>query len=244
MNVISFFKKIANNALDIVFPENIKCLLCENELDNDDEIFCSQCLEQDIFNEGTRCVYCDSMIKDGNKVCDFCKNHRHLFNKCVCPLNYNPLVKRAILKFKEDNAKYLAQPFAKLIYQRLKEENITFDFIVPVPSHIKTIKKRGYNPAELLAEELSKLAKVPVYKILIKNTQTTNQKFLEYSKRFQNIQYSMSLTSKDFIKRRNILLVDDVITTCATIDACANLLVNTKNIYACAVARTNLKFKY
>lgn len=45
-----------------------------------------------------------------------------------------------MLKFKSDNAKYLTKPFAKLIYQRLNEEKVDFDLIVPVPSHAKTIK--------------------------------------------------------------------------------------------------------
>ena len=238
MKIIQNLKKYTNLALDILFPEDIKCLLCGRELDND-SMFCSHCLDLDIFNEGSRCIYCDSMVKDGNIVCTFCSENRHKFKKCVCPLNYNFLVRQAILKFKDDNAQYLARPFAKLVYERIKQENWQIDFIVPVPSYKKAIKKRGYNPALLLANELSSLMNVPVYQVLSKNVPSPNQKFMDYTSRYKNLQYTMRLESKDFIKDKNILIVDDVITTGATIDACANLFGKAKAIYGCGVARTN-----
>ncbi len=231
-------KEIANKMLDVIFPVDIKCLLCGKELKNND-IFCSDCLDSDIFNEGTRCIYCDAMIKEGNLVCNFCREKHHIFEKCFCPLNYNGSVRKAILSFKEDNARYLAKPFAKLIFQRLKQENLQIDFIVPVPSHISSIKKRGYNPAYLLAEEVSKITNIPLYEALIKNAKTPNQKFLDYEERYLNIQYTMKVVGNN-VKGKSILIIDDVITTCATVDACATLLSNAKHIYACAVARTNL----
>lgn len=239
MKTFPSIKKIANKTLDLLFPDNIRCLICGSELD-DEGMFCSHCSDINIYNEGKRCAFCDCMIKDENQVCNFCRDRKHLFKECVCPLNYNPIVRQTILKFKDDNAKYLAKPFAKLMYERLKQTDWKIDYLVSVPSHKNMIKKRGYNPAELLAEELSILTRLPVYNVLVKNAPSPNQKFMDYENRFKNIQYTMALTSKDFIKGKNILLVDDVITTCATIDACANLLVGAKNIYACGVARRNI----
>ncbi len=233
------FKKIKDKVLDIVFPDDLRCLLCGGELDGQ-EVFCSRCLDIDIFNEGTRCMYCDAMIKDDNTVCDFCRDNHHLFEKCFCPLNYNGIVRKTVLRLKEDNAKYLAKGFAKLIYDRLADENLKIDFIVPVPSHISMIKKRGYNPALLIANELSSLMNVPVCEALVKNAKTPNQKFLNYKERFANISSTIQLVDSKTIKDKNILIVDDVITTCATVDACANLMKKAKHIYACAVARTNL----
>lgn len=233
-------KKITNKVLDIIFPNDFKCLLCGKDLPDDSSNICSECLQSDIFNEGNRCIKCDTMIKEGNIICDHCKSQKRFFEKCVCPLNYNNIVKIAILKFKDDNARYLVTPFAKLIIERLEKENFQFDIIVPVPSHPKTIKRRGYNPPLLLAKEIGKLLKKPVVEALTKNDLTSKQKRLNFEERQTNLRDSMTLVDKSAIKGKNILIVDDIITTCATINTCSSLLKGAKKIYACAVARTNL----
>lgn len=251
MNFKQMMIKLKNVFLDTLFPNDIKCILCGRDLDNDYPI-CLECLKEDIFNDGNRCVYCDTRILEGNIVCDHCKDktkgkksktlaRKRYFAKCFCPLNYQDKVRSTILKLKSDGAKYLAPPFAKLIYQRLLDEKIEFDIIAPVPSHPKTIKKRGYNPAALIAEELGKLCNKPVKELLIKNVVTSNQKYLDYAARQENLKDSMTVKEGVNFKNKTILLVDDVITTCATINTCAALLTNAKKVYACAIARNQLK---
>ncbi len=239
-NFLPKIKKFTNKVLDIVFPNDFKCILCGKDLPDDSSIFCSECMQSDIFNEGNRCIKCDTMIKEGNIICDHCKSQKRYFEKCVAPLNYNNIVKAAILKFKDDNARYLITPFAKLMIERLKQENFQFDIIVPVPSHPKTIRRRGYNPPFLLAKEIGKLLNKPVVKALNKNLLTSKQKRLDFEERQTNLRDSMTLVDKTLIKGKNILIVDDIITTCATINTCASLLKGAKKIYACGVARTNL----
>lgn len=251
MKFKQMMSKIKNLFCDALFPNDIKCILCGADLPDDDCI-CENCKKEDIFNNGNRCVFCDTQILEGNIVCDHCKNRTRTrkggnlaksryYDKCFCPLNYKDRVRSAILKLKSDGAKYLAPHFAKLIYDRLKAENVAFDFIVPVPSHAKTIKKRGYNPAKVIADELGMLCDKPVKDFLIKNVLTSNQKFLDYESRQNNLKDSMIFTGNiKEIKGKNILLVDDVITTCATINTCASLLTKAKKIYACSVARNQL----
>ena len=239
MKFVPMIKKFTNKVLDIIFPNDFKCVLCGNDL-SDDSTFCDECLNDDIFNNGNRCVKCDMAIKEGNIICDHCKSTKRYFEKCCCPLNYNHRVKKAMLQLKEDNGKYLALPFAKLIVQRLQAENLKFDIIVPVPSHPKVVRRRGYNPALLLANEIGKLTGKPVIVALTKNVLTKFQKNLSYEERQSNLRDSMTLTDKSLIKGKTVLLVDDIITTCATINTCASLLVGAKKIYACAVARTQL----
>ena len=209
--------------LDLLFPSNIKCIFCGKDKPNED-YFCENCLNDKIFNLGNKCIKCDTSIKEGNIICDNCKSVKKYFEKCFCPLIYKDNVKKSILKFKDDNAKYLAKPFADLIHKRILEENVDFDIIVPVPSHEKTVAKRGYNPALLIAEEISKLSNKPVEKVLVKNVLSKNQKNLTFSERQTNLENCMKLVDKEIIKNKNILIVDDIITTCATINACASLL--------------------
>lgn len=250
MKIKQNFKNLWNKILDIIFPDNFKCILCGKELSNDG-YFCDECLyEKDnaIFNLGNRCEICDTQILPENKICDNCKDrksHRNLyFKKCFCPLNYQGRVRSAILKLKEDNAKYLVKPFAELIFNRLKNENLQLDIITFVPSHKKTIRRRGYNQAKLLAEYLATMLKIPCKELLEKNVYTKKQKKLDYNSRQENIKNSMRLINKEIIKGKNILIVDDVITTCATINTCASLMPKAKNIYAVAIARRNLAINY
>lgn len=231
--------KLKNSILEAIFPSNFSCILCDNEMP-DDSLICEECRKEQIFNVGNKCCKCDTIVKEGNIICDNCKENKRFFEKCFCPLIYDGNVRKAILKFKSDRAKYFAKPFAKLIYERILQENIDIDFIVPVPSHIKTIKKRGYNPAFVIAEELSLLMNKPVCDILEKNILSSSQKTLTFVERQTNLENCMVLKDKTIVKNKNILIVDDVITTCATINACASLLHRANKIYAVAVARTQL----
>lgn len=246
MKIKKFLKNLWNKILDILFPENFKCILCGREL-SVDGYFCDECLKEKdnrIFNIGHKCEICDTQILPGNKICDNCKDrisyHNLYFKKCFCPLNYQGKVRSSILKLKEDNAKYLVKPFAELIFNRITCEKLQLDIITFVPSHKKTIKKRGYNQAKLIADYLSTLLNIPCLELLEKNVYTKKQKKLDYESRQENLKNSMHLIDKEIIKGKNILIVDDVITTCATINTCASLMPKAKNIYATAIARRNL----
>ena len=232
-------KNTINKILNVIFPNEIKCIFCGKELP-EDTLYCDECKRSGILNIGNKCTKCDTIIKEGNIICDNCRDYKHAFDRCFAPLIYDGVVRKAIISFKSDNAKYLAKPFAKLMYQRLLEENISFDYIIPVPSHKKTIKKRGYNPAQLLADELSKLTDKPVLDILIKNVITKKQKDLSFRDRQSNLENSIIVSDKKPVKNKNILIVDDIITTGATINVCAKLLTNANNIYACSIARTRI----
>lgn len=229
--------KLKDVILDALFPSNIKCIFCGRDIPS--SFICSHCDKDEIYNNKNRCTICDTPLKEGNIICDHCKNKkadRH-FSKLFCPFIYDGNVRKSLLQFKSDGAKYLAYPFAHYIAERLILEQVEFDIIVPVPSHKTTKQKRGYNPAYVLAKELSKIMNKPFEDILYKTRLTQNQKFLDYTERQNNLENSMTLLNKSIIKNKTILIIDDIITTGATIEACAKLLINAKKIYGCAVAR-------
>lgn len=235
MKIKNLFQKIKDSTLDVVFPNGFKCIICGKEIA--DGIICNHCKENNNFNVGNRCKVCDTPIKEGNIICDHCKSNKRAFKSVSCPLLYSEDVRKSLLKFKSDGAKYLAAPFAKLIYQRLCEDKIEFDVIIPVPSHKKTMRKRGYNPAKELAEELSILASKPVLDILVKTTITKNQKFLDFKERQTNLENTLTITDPKLVKNMKVLLVDDIITTGATVNSCAVLMHKAASIHVCAVAR-------
>lgn len=231
--------------LEALFPSSIKCILCGRDVpDFENSPFCSNCLSEGIFNDANRCVYCDNPILDGNKVCDFCKEKHKSFDKAFCPFIYTGKVRSAILKLKDDNGRYLAPTFAKYMAKRIQDEKVDFDIIIPVPLYKKKLAKRGYNQSELLSNELGKLLGKPVCTdLLLKIKESSAQKNLNFAQRQQNLAGTLSLTDKNFVKDKKILVVDDVMTTGATLNACASLLkhYHCSAVYVSAIARNPLE---
>lgn len=99
------------------------------------------------------------------------------------------------------------------------------DYIVPVPIHQKRQRARGYNQSEYIANGIAEVLKVPVKtKVLIKYKETKSQTKHERFKRFENLEDVFMVLQPNLITGKNILLVDDVITTGATLEACATII--------------------
>lgn len=243
MKFKEFLLKTKNLALNALFPVGIKCIFCERDIpDFENKPYCEECERHEIFNTGNRCMFCDMQIPEGNRLCDFCSQNRRAFERAFCPLVYRDEVRHALLKFKNDNARYLAKPFAKLIFDRLKEEDVKIDLVIPVPSQKKTLKERGYNQSELLAEELAKLLNCDCADIVTKTKVTADQKTLKYAKRLTNLEGSFELTDKKIVKNKTVLIVDDIMTTGSTLNEIAKLLKEkASHVYVAAVARDNFE---
>tara|TARA_R110002073_G_scaffold279535_5_gene443700 strand:- start:10203 stop:10880 length:678 start_codon:yes stop_codon:yes gene_type:complete len=105
------------------------------------------------------------------------------------------------------------------------------DAVVPVPLHKRKQRKRGYNQVEKFGLEIAKALDVEyIDTVLIKTTSTKTQVFKERIARWNNNNEVFSITNHNTIANKHILLVDDIITTGATIEACANVLLNAKNV--------------
>ncbi|HIT61992.1 MAG TPA: ComF family protein [Candidatus Caccovivens faecavium] len=238
-------KNWLENFLRLIFPPDIKCIFCGRDINHFYERpFCDSCGKTLSFNIGNRCRICDEPIENEAIVCDNCQRRKHYFKHAYCPLVYKDKVRENILSYKIDNKRYLALGYALLIVKYIGEDIKNFDLITYVPMTRTRKKERSFNQAKLLAEEIGKIANLPVVECLKKNYDTKAQKELNYVERLDNIKNIFSVVDKDKIKNKNILLVDDIITTCATVDACAKELSRyAYSISACAVARNKLHKK-
>ncbi len=117
----------------------------------------------------------------------------------------------------------------------------TCDYIIPVPLHKKRARKRGYNQSEYFAKGLSDELNIPVLTdVLLKKHFTETQTYKTREERWQNTLNSFEIKNSEIIKGSTILLVDDVITTGATTEACILQLQETSNatIYVASIAYT------
>jgi len=192
------------------------------------------------------CPFCfPPKITIDGKTCQSCKETKKL-KGLFCAASYeNFIVKKAISRFKyKPYLKDLAPVLVSLIIAHLAKINKLSDFgdfwLAPVPLHKRKLKLRGYNQAEELAKEISKVFKIPLLNnALIKTKNTPAQVELKKEERRENIKNAFLCKNPGAIKNKKILLVDDVFTTGATMEECARVLKNkgAKEVWGMVAAR-------
>jgi ComF family protein len=104
------------------------------------------------------------------------------------------------------------------------------DLVIPVPLHKQKLKKRGYNQVEGFGKEIAKSLKIAYCdKVLIKVSKTSSQVFKQRLTRF-NTEEIFTVQNTELIKNKHILLVDDIVTTGATLENCASQLLKASNV--------------
>ncbi len=231
--------------LNLLFPEKIKCIFCGKDVpDFENMPYCDECESNLPFNNEHRCKICDMEIVGSGEVCEFCKHNKKFFDKARAPFKYEGAIRSTVLKFKNDNAKYLAYPTALLMTKSLPDEMKDIDLIIPVPITENVLKKRGYNQSLLLANEIGKMLDKQVRSdILLKIKDTPAQKELSFNDRKQNLVGAFKVLHRKDIRDKKILLVDDVMTTAATANCCCDLLKHhCKKVFVLTFARNVINF--
>lgn len=124
---------------------------------------------------------------------------------------------------------YLGQMYGSVLKDT--EFISSIDLIVPVPLHRSKKRKRGFNQSSLIAEGLANATGIEYSdKLLLRTRRTSTQTNKSRVERWENVDGVFEVTSPEMIINRHILLVDDVITTGSTIEACANELLKTKGV--------------
>lgn len=243
--IMKTIKKLSKFCCDILFPEDIKCIFCGNDIPNfDEKPYCEICEKEIVFNDKNKCLICAEPIENEAVVCDSCQKNKRFFKKAVCPLIYNGKVRSAILSYKDSNQRYKAKVFANLIAKEIQKEKLNIDVITYVPLTEKKKKKRTFDQSELLAFEIGKILNLPVLCLFKKERDSKAQKKSSFKERQENMKGMYSLLPTKLKKAYSVLIVDDIITTCATINYCSGLLEKkVKNVYVCAIARNKLKQK-
>lgn len=198
-----------------------------------------------------RCVFCNEILLPGAKVCKKCAKEIIQINhvkcivlpasgkaiSCVSPFAYENKIRQSILQFKfhghRNFAGIYAEKMAELVQKQFPE--ISFDFITSVPISSERRKIRGYNQSELLARSVSQCLSVPYDDCLVKIKNNREQHKLSEKERFKNVLGVYQVENAEKISGKSVLLVDDIVTTGATLSACAAMLYqNGAKFVACA----------
>lgn len=202
---------------------------------------CISCKEQLLFPLMPFCSYCHKPLKDKtNDICNDCKNLPHrsfIFNRSA--ILYNDFAKDLIALYKYRAKQSLAKEFSYLLaiaYDYYFKE-IKIDYITYVPVHNNRLQERGFNQAELLCVEFKKLIGVPLIDCLERIKDTDKQSKQGKKERFRQIEDSFMVKENigTQIEHKNILLIDDIYTTGATIIECANVLKLAKANYVYSI---------
>lgn len=226
--------------INTLFP-NI-CVICKRDIAPGNLCkICGECYSKILLLNTNACKKCSRPLDSGGAYCYDCRKDDYYFDKIVSAVLYETPVKELIYKYKYFRQEYLKYFIAEMMQKALyaNKPNFDIDVIVPVPMHWLKELYRGYNQSALLAEELSKRLCVPYSNILSKKRFTFSQTKLSKKQRVHNISESFSIISAPLSTWKNVLLVDDVATTSATLDECSRILRynGIKKIYCLTFAR-------
>ncbi len=228
---------IACKVKDLIYPP--RCPGCDRALAPDERNFCKKCAPKVKKITLPVCRICGKSItqKDEKEcLCGDCQKRKHYYDSGRAVYEYSGPMKKAMYRFKYSNRRCYVSAFTEDSEQVLGGwiREIRPDVIVPVPMYEKKKRMRGYNQAEVLANSISARFDIPFDKAIVKRrADTTPMKELSRENRRENLKNAFILGKSD-VKFNCVLIVDDIYTTGATVDAVAQVLrgAGVSHIYA------------
>lgn len=239
--VQQFYKNKLKILVNYLLPP--KCLKCHTMISQAHRL-CHTCWQQLTFISDPRCKYCGWPLPYTDTVltCLDCQQRPPVYNQSLSVFHYDGVIRDLIIRFKHNDATYLAPALAWWLATATKGILNKADYLIPVPLHRWRLLKRCYNQATLLAHNLTKLSGKPTLKnVLRRQTNTSPQYHKTRQQRNQNVQgaFIVPFHKSRQISNKTIVLIDDVWTTGATIKACCRALkkAGVKEIIVLTLAR-------
>lgn len=219
-------KEKLNKFIKFLFPLNHTCNVCGREIFHSG-YFCLECENEMVLNDKTICNHCGRRTFNNEEYCISCSGRETKFEKARSVYVYAGKLKPLIAKFKYHEKKYLAEIFAKQLSLLYYQNFFNCDIVLFPPMTKEREQKRGYNQAKELAKQFCKITKLELCEnCLLKIKETPRQATTENAKeRMQNLKGSFKVVNKEIIKGKRLLLIDDVMTTGATVETLCELLI-------------------
>jgi len=217
----------------IVYPKT--CLSCRKKLAEkaNDGFLCSQCRGKIKKNLPPFCVSCGRQLDKRwftKNICPACQKKDLSFDRAFSPCAYEGVIKELIHKFKYNSKEHLGEPLSKLMSEFIREYSLPIDYvdcIIPIPLHKTRLREREFNQSEILGKYLAReFNKELINNAIERFRHTKTQIEIKTHQRVNNVKNIFRVTDPQAIKDKNILLIDDVLTTGATSSEAAATLKN------------------
>ncbi len=232
----NYSQTLLQQFLDFLFP--VHCAGCQKI----GQVLCPACIAQIQPLPSPICDFCGIPLSTYG-VCKNCQYRRPKLSGQRAVSLYQEPLRGCIHGLKYDGNTRLAVPLGLLLAQAYRHYGMQADILLPVPLHSERQRQRGFNHASLLAEVCSVNIRVPMNdNILVRHRATVAQVDLHPKERYQNVAGAFgcsSTTVRSVLNGRRILIIDDVSTTGATLEACATPLfeAGAKEVWGLVLAR-------
>lgn len=240
------FGKFFSGAADLIYPRI--CPVCGVPSDREKRCICWNCFFSIEWYQNSLCEICGGFFGGEIKhrfICSSCAASKPSFTRARAAARYEGALKKSLHDFKYRAAMWLREDLTDVLEGCLRAhfEISKIDVVIPVPLFHARERWRGYNQAGLLAEALaSRIDRRCQVKALRRIVATDSQTGLTASGRRQNVKEAFETADVSAIYRRRILLVDDIMTTGSTFEACARALKKSgaAEVWAVACARSSI----
>jgi ComF family protein len=220
--------------LDLVFPA--RCVSCKKT----GGALCDACFASIKLITPPFCSRCSHALRTPQSTCPECRDHPRIITRIRAAAWHEGAVREAVHALKYNRRRDAAMPLARLVAAQFAQLPVPIDWITCVPLHPAREQARGYNQAELIAEQTARLTRSTYVRALSRTRATADQIGLNAHERRANVNDAFR-TEGNLNAGRNVVLIDDVCTTGATLDACAAALFagGVNAVYGLTVARAH-----
>ena len=223
----SMFENVIEDIACFLFPPY--CVVCSKALPDGKSVICVKC-QEGIFSSVKTvlpyCSYCRILYPDYFERCRSCSGRKSP-GKLYSIFEVNDEIRKYLHSFKYFGRTEIGEELGEKAYEAYKDAAFIadIDLIIPVPLHYRKRLERGYNQAEILAGQLSaRFNKQLVSSVLKRVSNTRSQTYLNSQQRYANVKNAFRVNDKKAVKGKRILLVDDIVTTGATLYECSKVL--------------------
>lgn len=229
MKYRKYIQSYAEALGDLIFPPKTECIICKNSLTEKDRSYiCAGCRDQLPFVPQGRWIQSGVLLGTESM-------------RMFSVFEYQGDIVKLIFRLKYQHQTYLARILGRMMALHIQRERLNIDLMIPVPLYQKRHSQRGFNQSALLSKYIAMECQVDTSLnnlIRIKSTRVMHQ--LSRLKRRQNVKDAFALKKPHQVMGLNILLIDDILTTGSTVEACGKLLLEAgaKSVTVFTLARS------